>query len=226
MRLRVIFPSAREVYPDREAEMRMAVLKKYCGPRTELEFGYPASGATYKQDLTWRDFERIMPEYIAAAQQAEREGCDAVMIHCVYDPGYAELRTLLKIPVVGFGESVFNVAAQIAPKFGMIAPNTSLVKEAYDILDKFHLRDRVVHMEPLNIQLTEAHKSGDVLRKRAVDIALKAKELGAGVVIPFGMALIPVHLSTEDIRSGAGVPVLNPAQIGIREAEIVMEAAQ
>ena len=71
----------------------MATLRKFCGPTTELEFGYPASGTTFKQNLTWRDFEKIIPEYMVAAQVAEKEGCDAVMIHCVYDPGYAEIRS-------------------------------------------------------------------------------------------------------------------------------------
>ena len=226
MRLRIVFPSARSVYPDREIEGRMAALEKYCGPQTQLEFGYPASGATYKADLTWRDFEPIIPQFVAAGQQAEREGCAAVMVHCVYDPAYDELRSLLKIPVVSFGQSMFNVAVQAAPRFGMIAPNTSLMKEAYDILGKFGLRERCVHMEPLNVQLTEAHRSREELRAKAVGIARKAKEKGAGVVIPFGMAIIPVHLSTEEIREGAGVPVLNPAQIGIREAEIIMEAVR
>jgi Asp/Glu/hydantoin racemase len=224
MRLRVIFPSARSVYPDREVNMRMDVLKKYCGPNTELEFGFPASGCTFKRDLTWRDFEPIIPEFVAAAQKAEEEGVDAVMVHCVYDPGYAEIRRLLKIPVVGFGESVFNAALQIAPTFGMIAPNTSLMKEANDILDQFNIRDRCVHMEPLNFQLPEAHASNEAMLARAAEIAVNAKNKGAGVVIPFGMALIPVHLKTEDIKRLAGIPVLNPAEIGLREAQIIMEA--
>ena len=79
-------------------------------------------------------------------------------------------------------------------------------------------------MEPLNIQLPEAHRRGEELRRRAVEIARRAKEHGAGVVIPFGLALIPTHLRTEDIRAAAGIPVLNPAEIGIREAEIIMAA--
>jgi len=226
MRLRVIFPSSRAAYPDKEVELRMATLRKFCEPRTRLEFGYPACGVTFKQNLTWGDFEKIIPEYVVAAQAAEQEGCDAVMVHCVYDPGYPEIRRLLKIPVVGFGQSVFNIAVQIAPRFGLIAPNDSLMKEAYDILDQFGLRSRLAYMEPLNIELPEAHQRGDELQSRAVEIARKAKQHGAGVVIPFGLALIPTHLSTEDIRRGAGLPVLNPAEIGIREAEIIMAAVR
>ena len=106
----------------------------------------------------------------------------------------------------------------------MIAPNDSLMKEAYDIIDQFGLRNRLAYIEPLNVQLPEAHRRGDELRSRAVQIAQKAKEHGAGVIIPFGLALVPTHLSTADIRDGAGVPVLNPAEIGIREAEIIMAA--
>jgi Asp/Glu/hydantoin racemase len=226
MRLRVILPSARSVYPDKEVELRTATLRKYCGPGTELEIGYPATASTFKQDLTWADFIRHMPEFVAAAKEAEADGCDAAMIHCVYDPGYEEIRRQLHIPVVGFGQSVFHAAIQIAPKFGIIAPNDSLAKDAYDVMDRYGVRDRCAYMEPLNIQLPEAHKRGDELRRRAVEIAKRCKEHGAGVVIPFGLALIPTHLSTQDIAKGAGIPVLNPAEIGIREAEIIMAAVR
>ena len=81
-------------------------------------------------------------------------------------------------------------------------------------------------LAPRNIELPEAHKRGDELRSRAVEIAQKAKALGAGIIIPFGLALIPTHLSTSDIRDGAGLPILNPAEIGIREAEIIMAAVK
>jgi len=224
MRLRVIFPSSRAAYPDKEVELRMATLRQFCGPQTQLEFAYPSTGATFKQDLTWADFEKIIPEYIVAARAAEADGCDAVMVHCVYDPGYAEIRRTVRIPAVGFGQSVFHAAVQIAPRFGLIAPNDSLTKEAYDVLDHYGFRDRLAYMEPLNIQLPEAHRRGEELRRRAVEIARRAKEHGAGVVIPFGLALIPTHLRTEDIRAAAGIPVLNPAEIGIREAEIIVAA--
>ncbi len=223
-RLRVIFPSARKVYPDKEVELRTATLRSFCGPKTQLEFGYPTEGETFKQNLTWADFIKAIPYFVTAAKDAEAEGCDAIMIHCVYDPGYDEIRRAVKIPVVGFGQAVFNAALQISPRFGMIAPNDSLIKEAYDVMDQYRVRDKLAHIEPLNVQLPEAHLRGDELRKRSVDIARHCKEKGAGVVIPFGMALIPTHLRTEDIRAGAGIPVLNPAQIGIREAEIIMEA--
>jgi Asp/Glu/hydantoin racemase len=205
-------------------ELRTATLRKFCGPQTELEFGYPAAASTFKQDLTWADFTKNMPEYLAAAKEAEADGCDAAMIHCVYDPGYPQIREALRIPVVGFGQSVFHAAIQIAPRFGIIAPNDSLARDAYDVMERYGVRERLAYMEPLNIQLPEAHRRGEELRRRAVEIARRAKEHGAGVVIPFGLALIPTHLSTEEIREAAGIPVLNPAEIGIREAEIIMAA--
>lgn len=225
-RLRVIFPSARAVYPDREVELRTATLRKFCGSQTQLEFGYPTAATTFKRDLTWADFIAAIPAFVAAAKEAEADGCNGVMIHCVYDPGYEEIRRTVSIPVIGFGQSVFHAAAQIAPRFGMIAPNDSLTKEAHEVMDHYGVRNCLAYMEPLNIQLTEAHERGAELRSRAIDIARRCKEHGAGVVIPFGLALIPTHLRTEEIREAAGIPVLNPAEIGIRAAEIIMAAVR
>ena len=223
-RLRVIFPAARTVYPEKEVALRTATLRTFCGPHTHLEFGYPTEAEPFKQHLTWADFLKAIPFFVTAAQEAEADGCDAIMIHCVYDPGYDEMRRAVKIPVVGFGQAVFHAATQIAPRFGLIAPNDALTKEANAVMDQYRVRDRLAPMEPLNIELPEAHKRREELRQRSVAIARHCQEKGAGVVIPFGMALIPTHVRTEDLRDGAGIPVLNPAQIGIREAELILEA--
>lgn len=224
MRLRVIFPSSRAAYPDREVELRMATLRRFCGPDTQLEFGYPSEGATFKPNLTWQDFEKMIPAFLAAARQAEGDGCDAVMVHCVYDPGYAEIRDALKIPVVGFGQSTFQVAVQTAPRFGLIAPNDALAEDAHAVLERYGVADRLTHIDSLNIELPDAHARREELRERCISIARAARERGAGVVIPFGLALVPTHVTTEEIRAGAGIPVLNPAEIGIRSAEIIMKA--
>ena len=49
------------------------------------------------------------------------------------------------------------------------------------------------------------------------------------VIFPSARSVYPdseVELRTEDIRAGAGIPVLNRAEIGIRAAEVVMAALQ
>lgn len=224
MRLRIIFPSSRAGYTDVEVARRNAALSRHCGPDTTLEFVYPPEGGTFKMGLTIEDFEPMIPHFVAGARQAEADGCDAYMIHCVYDPGIEEARAAVRIPVVGFGQSTFQTAVQIAPRFGLISPNDALTETALRILDRIGLRDRLVHAEPLNIELPEAHRRLDELRERGVAIAQRARERGAGVVIPFGLALVPAHLPTEVIRAGAGIPVLNPAELGIRHAEIIMAA--
>jgi allantoin racemase len=224
MRLRIVFPSSRAGYPDREVELRNATLRKFCGPDVELEFVYPPTGGTFKQGLTWADFQPMIPAFVEAAITAEKDGCDAFMVHCVYDPGVAQIRTVTKIPCIGFGQSVFQAAIQIAPRFALITPNDSLTETALEILEANGLRDRLAHIEPLNIELPEAHLRIAELRTRGLDIARRAKAAGAGVIIPYGLALVPTHLSCEDIHQAAGVPVLNPAEIGIRTAEMIMAA--
>ena len=226
MRLRIIFPSSRAGYTDLEVERRNAALQRHCGPDTQLEFAYHTAGGTFKMGLTYDDFAPMIPQFVDGARQAEREGVDAFMIHCIYDPGIELARAAVGIPVVGFGESTFQTAVQIAPKFGLISPNDSLTETAMQILERIGLAGRLAHVEPLNIELPEAHKRGDELRRRAVEIAQRARAKGAGVVIPFGMALVPAHLPTEVIRDGAGIPVLNPALIGIKHAEIIMAALE
>ena len=55
----------------------------------------------FGQGQAVRHHAQLFPERVA---QAEREGYDAVILHCCSDPGLAEARRKVRIPVVGPGE--------------------------------------------------------------------------------------------------------------------------
>jgi Asp/Glu/hydantoin racemase len=55
------------------------------------------------------------------ALRAEAEGYDVFAVGSVQDPGLAEARSLLGIPVVGYGESAMHYACCLGSKFAVIA---------------------------------------------------------------------------------------------------------
>jgi len=53
-------------------------------------------------------------------RRAEKEGYDAVVIGCFYDPGLREARELVRIPVIGPAETCMHIAATLGHKFSVL----------------------------------------------------------------------------------------------------------
>src|SRR5680860_773399 len=100
----VILPAEKSAYPEEEIRLREEYLRQLVSANTQLEVGFMEGGACFKDDLNPRDFDRD-EEIVAPARAAESDGVDAAMVHCVFDPGVANARAKLDMPVVGPGES-------------------------------------------------------------------------------------------------------------------------
>ncbi|WP_413722210.1 aspartate/glutamate racemase family protein [Sodalis sp. RH23] len=54
-----------------------------------------------------------IPKIIALGQALQAEGCNALFLSCAADPGLAELRRAVTIPVIGAGSASASVAAML-----------------------------------------------------------------------------------------------------------------
>lgn len=62
-------------------------------------------------------------QWMAAAREAERQGFDAFVLGTLSSPMASEIRTIVDIPVVGYGEAVFNAAGLFGRKTGLLFYN-------------------------------------------------------------------------------------------------------
>ncbi len=128
LRISYILPFGTSIYTDLIAE----TLTPHAGENTELVVsnieGAPASTESfYAKQLTEEAvFDAVM--------KAEKNGFDAVIIGCAYDPGVRAAREMVDIPVVGVTEA----SLQFAPYFGF---DTALVTDAIKAVP--YIRDMV-----------------------------------------------------------------------------------
>ena len=61
-----------------------------------------------------------LPETVALVVEAEREGCDAVVIDCMGDPGLHASREAVEIPVMGPCETGMHLAASLGHRFSVV----------------------------------------------------------------------------------------------------------
>ena len=79
----------------------------------EIETGPASIECEYDEALA-------VPGTIAKIVEAERDGCDAVVIDCMGDPGMLPGRECVSIPVVGPCEAAMHVASMLGHTFSVV----------------------------------------------------------------------------------------------------------
>jgi len=230
MKLLLILNGSRERYQGGADQARLEVWSRYVSPRTELEIGYlpgeEESGGisreyAFGQGQAVRHHAQLYPERVA---QAEQEGYDAVIMHCCSDPGLAEARRRVKIPVIGPGETTLRAGTIRGRSIGMTVPSTASVAHHWQQVREVGVTQHVIGIEPINREIG-SYKGQDpaAMTDALVSAAQSLVERGADVICPSGLAFIPVRVSADEVAERVGVPVLDPALLAVRTAEMLVE---
>jgi allantoin racemase len=100
-------------------------LKKVAAPDTEIVL-HGMDDGTYETEYPGIDIRYSYVQYMHTLQifehaiQAERESYDGFLLNTMPDPGLQEARTLVDIPVVGYGFSAMHTAAYLGQRFGIV----------------------------------------------------------------------------------------------------------
>jgi allantoin racemase len=158
--------------------------------------------------------------------EAERQGFDGVVIGCSGDPGLAEARRMLRIPVAAPLDSALHLAAQLGQRVAILVADGFSAHILYqDLARQYglqHLISEIITV-PMSYPVGDLSETEHVLdRHRAVlgDVALElaqgaiergADAIYAGCTLWTGEMLGP-------FRERLGVPVIDPAQAAVAMA--------
>lgn len=208
--------SSKGLRPDTEVVVK--------SPRPGYRRAYDAS-YSYAQGLNKKGMlERIV--------EAEREGCDAVVVHCFLDPSAREAREIVDIPVIGPGESTLLLATMMGHKFGIVTVNDpKVIPDTERMIAMLGLRDRAIPhpVRTMTMSLKEFSVKGGMempaeFRKEVVDdVIQRARECvadGADVVVIGCTGLSPL-LTAEGavVIEDHGVPILDCLAVALKFAE-------
>jgi allantoin racemase len=171
---------------------------------------------------------RHAQQFIDAALRAQDEGYDAFFISTIPDVAFEDIRTLLDIPVVAFGQSSLLVAAMLAPKAGVInfiealGPQLRRNAETYGLGD---LLGPVIQLEAEFHDVAAGYREPEPLLEAFRRAARKAIAAGAHALIP-GEAPLNVFLADKGIREVDGIPVIDSLGAGLALAELRVTLAR
>jgi allantoin racemase len=220
MRLTIIAAAAREFRPLTEEERRklLASWQYAAGPGTELEVTRVLGGAESVESE--QDVVMAAPFILQEAIKAERDGADAILIHCMADPGLGACREAVRVPVVGEGQACFLTAVSLGRRFSIIDTGSEGDTQYLNNLRAYGLERHLASIRHLNMPVLQLRDDIARLKEAFFHEGKKAVELDrADTLVPgcgemYGIA--------HEMGQQLGVPVIDPRLAGVRFAEMLV----
>jgi allantoin racemase len=160
-------------------------------------------------------------QFVRAALAAEEQGYDAFFIATIPDTGFEEIRTLVDIPVVAFGNASVSFAATLGTRAGIVNFIAALEPQLRRNLAAYGLDSLVgpiVQVEAGFTDVMAAYDDPGPLVSAFESAARLAIAGGADVIVP-GEGPLNVFLADQGISRVDDVPVIDSLGIGLALAE-------
>jgi allantoin racemase len=181
------------------------------GPSTDV-------GYAYLQSLH-------MHQFAYAAILAEERGFDAYAIATLPEPGLREIRSLVSIPVVGYGEASMLTACQLGQKFGVLLFIKEMIPQIESNVRMHGLQERFAGIRYVGFSSDEVLPASQMPQEVIDKFLVSARQLiadGADVIIP-GEAPLSILLKREGINRVDDVPVMDGISATLKSAEVMVD---
>jgi Asp/Glu/hydantoin racemase len=204
--------------------------KRVGRPETEIVMHGMRPG-TYRTNYPGNDIRHVGLQYLHSIQfvkagiQAQQEGFDAYAISTIPDPALREIRSLLTIPVVGYGESAMLTACLLGSRFGILCFISELADLLTDNARRYGLADRLIGVSDVGFRFQDVlagFSDPAPLIERFMAAARKQIGCGADVIIP-GEAPLCVLLAKNGVSNVDGVPILDSLACWVKQAEMLVD---
>lgn len=171
-------------------------------------------------------------EIIEKVIEADREGYDAVVVHCFGDPGVREARGVVNIPVIGPGESSLLLACMLGHKFGVVTVNAPNAVPGMEIMIReYGLQDRAIPKSVRTISMAwkewlrkGPEEATELVLPDIIDKAEGCVADGADVII-IGCTMLGPLCTLSGIAKipDSDIPILDCLAVALKTAEYVVD---
>jgi allantoin racemase len=161
------------------------------------------------------------------AYEAQQQGFDVFVIGSVQDPAIEEARGLLRIPVVGYGESAMHVACMLGRKFAVVAFQYRMDQIMDMRVERLGLAARAIPTSLVTAtfdDVTHALTAPEQLVERFRAAATDAIQRGAEVIIP-GQLYLSEAVARAGMQRIDDVPVIDALAVTLKTAEMMHDLA-
>lgn len=199
---------------------------------TEFLINAVKNGLWRSEDYKYPFFEFYNKvSIIEAAREAQKEGCDGILVGCFGEPAIRELRSVLEVPVVGIAEAGMHLAVTMGWKFGII----TLYEREFVSLCENRIREnamtekaitnpvRRLTMPTLDL-FTKGIKNPQMIINCVNEVADQAVADGAEVIVTGCAALGPFFtLKGISMVGREKVPIIDTVTAGFKTLEMIVD---
>jgi allantoin racemase len=167
-----------------------------------------------------------VPDTIAKIVDAERDGCDAVVIDCMGDPGLDAGREATSLLVLGPAQTAMHLAALVAHSFSIVTVLDAVVPLLEDLAAKYGLAGKLRSVRSVEIPVLELGEHDRLVRALAEESVKAIEEDGAHAIVfgCTGMRGCADGLrATLAERGYPGIPVIDPVVAAFKVAEALVD---
>jgi Asp/Glu/hydantoin racemase len=201
-------------YPPVEGERRRQAVLNCASAGTEI--GFAVIKATFfRRSNSQVNSLSAGPLVAEAAIQAEADGYDAVVPFGTLDAGVELSRNLVRIPVVGAGQSVMHLGVQLSNRLGVIAYEAKSITFMRKQLHAWRVADSVVGIRSVQIPLPESTKNRNAMHHRFIEVARDLIDnQDAEIIVPMGVTMVPVQYAPANLKNRR--PVMDALKTNIQ----------
>ena len=159
------------------------------------------------------------------ALRAEDQGYDVFVVGSVQDPAMEEARSLLDIPVVGYGEAAMHFACLLGSRFTVIAFQAGFDQMMDLRIKRLGLSERALPTMLMDANFADVGKGLDgstELVERFCDVAREAIRNGCEAIIP-GQLYLSEAIARAGITRIDEVPVVDGLTATLKMAEAMVD---
>lgn len=195
------------------------ILEQEKRPDTQVEVVSTGRGPG---DLEYRYYEAlVIPDVLHRIVKAEKEGFDAAVIGCFYDPGLQVAREVASIVVTAPGEASMLLAATYGHKFSIIVGRKKWIPQMMENVTLYGMRDKLTSFRSIDLPVREMRADEGETAKRIKEAAKRAVEEDGAEVIILGCTM--EYGLYQEVQEELGVPVIDPVLAAFKYAEFLAE---
>lgn len=168
-------------------------------------------------------FDEVLagPYILQKVIKAEEEGFDAIIIYCGSDPAVDAARELVNIPVIGPGKASKMLALDLGYRFSVLTVlDNTVTRDEEAVYEKGFDLDRLASVRSIGIPVSNVRDNMEETFQALYEAGKKCIEVdGAHCIV---LSCLGMAGMGDKLTKALGVPVLDPASISIKYAELLV----
>jgi len=164
----------------------------------------------------------ILADTLHEVRRAEKEGYDAAVIGCFYDPGLREAREITEhLVVTAPAEASMHIATTLGHAFSIIVGRNKWIPKMHENVVKYGFREQLASFKVVDLGVHDFQKDKGETERRLRAAAKEAVEKDRAEVIILGCTI--EFGFYQELQEELKAPVIDAALAPLKYAEFLVE---